>query len=168
MKHITWHKKQRGFILLEVFLTIMIIGVAFAALLDVGTLSIKTSTSLQKSAKANFLLKESMESVRSYRDGTDWASGGLDNISTGSANPYYFVLDTSTTPATWTLTSGTETTGIFERKIIFDKVSRDPATNNIESTYASANDDPNTRKVTVTVSWDNTFLNLATYLTNWK
>lgn len=166
MSHVSC--RQKGSILIEAFIAVMVIGVAFAAMLDVGTLSIKTSTSISRGSQANFLMKESLETVRSFRDGTTWAGSGLGTVNTGGANPYYFTLNTGVTPNTWTLTSGIETTGIFARKIVFDKVSRDPATQNIETTYNAAHDDANTRKVTATVSFSGKTLNLVTYFTNWK
>jgi len=159
---------ERGSILLEAFIAITVISLAFGVLLDIGTLSVKTSTSIQQSSQANFLLKENMEAARSFRDGTTWSINGLGTVNTGSANPYYFILDTGISPNKWILTSGTETTGIFTRKIIFDKVSRDPSTQNIENTYNSSHDDSNTKKVTVTVDFSGKTLNLITYLTNWK
>ena len=161
-------KNESGSILLEAFIAIMVIGISFAFLLDLGALSVKVSTSIQKSTQANFLLREGMEITRSFRDGTTWATNGLGSVSIGSANPYYFVLDTSVNPNKWSLTSGTETVGIFTRKVIFEKVSRDPATSNIQGTYNPSYDDQNTRKVTVTVSWPEKTMDLITYFTNWK
>ena len=154
--------------LLEAFIAIVIIGIAFGVILDIGTLAVKNSTSIQKSAQANFLLKEAMESARSFKDGTNWPINGLGTVNTGSDNPYYFTLDTGVTPNKWNLIQGTEIVGIFTRKIIFDKVSRDPSTQNIENTYNSFNNDANTRKVTVTVIWPEKTVNLITYFTNWK
>jgi len=161
-------KNESGSILLEAFIAIMVIGISFAFLLDLGALSVKVSTSIQKSTQANFLLREGMEITRSFRDGTTWATNGLGSVSIGSANPYYFLLDTSVNPNKWSLTSGTETVGIFTRKVIFEKVSRDPATSNIQGTYNPSYDDQNTRKVTVTVSWPEKTMDLITYFTNWK
>ncbi len=156
--------RHKGFILLEAFLAIMVISLAFGVLLSVGTLSIKTSTLIQKNSQANFLLKEILESARSFRDGTTWASNGLGFVATGSANPYYFTI----TNNAWVLTSGTEVNGIFTRKIVFDNVSRDPATQNIETTYNSSYNDPNTKKATATVTWSGKTVNLVTYFTNWR
>src|SRR3989344_2187390 len=161
-------KNESGSILLEAFIAIMVIGISFAFLLDLGALSVKVSTSIQKSTQANFLLREGMEITRSFRDGTTWATNGLGSVSIGSANPYYFLLDTSVNPNKWSLTSGTETVGIFTRKVIFEKVSRDPATSNLQGTYNPSYDDQNTRKVTVTVSWPEKTMDLITYFTNWK
>lgn len=160
--------KSRGSILIEVLIAVMITSVAFGVMLEVAGLSIKTSISIKKNTEAIFLSREAMEVVKNFRDGTTWATNGLGTVNTGSNNPYYFALNTNVNPNIWVLTAGTETTGIFTRKIIFDKVSRDPATQNIESTYNAANDDPKTRKVTVTVSWPEKTLNTITYFTNWK
>jgi|SRR3989344_2723463 len=159
---------SRGSILLEAFIAIMVISLAFGIILDIGTLSVKTSTAIEQSSQANFLLKEAIEATRSFRDGTTWASNGLGNLNTGSNNPYYFSLDTSTNPATWILNQGTETTGIFTRKIIFDNVSRDLATQNIENTYNASHHDPNTKKVTATVSFSGKNSSIITYFTNWR
>ena len=158
-------EKQRGSILLEAFVAVMIIGITFAVMLDIGTLSIKNSTSIRNSSQANFLLKESMEITKSYRDGTTWSTNGLGTVSTGSANPYYFTLDTSVNPNQWVLTAGTETTGIFTRKIIFDPVYRDSNSNIVSS---GGTLDTNTKKATVTISWPEKTLQLITYFTNWK
>ena len=153
---------------MEAFIAVMVIGIVFALLLDVAALSLKTSTFVRQSSQANFMAKESMETVRSFRDGTTWASNGLGTLNTGAANPYYFILNTGTNPATWTLSSGTETVGIFTRNIVFDKVSRDPTTQHIESIYNASHDDPNTRRATVTVSFLSKTLTLVSYFTNWK
>lgn len=153
--------------LVEAFIAVMVISIAFALLLDVGALSVKISTLIQQNSQANFLLKEEMEIARTFRNGTTWANGGLGTVGTGNANPYHFTLDTSVSPNAWILTSGTETVGIFTRQIVFDKVSRDDSSN-IESVYNASHDDPNTRKITVTVSWPQKTMTLVTYLTNWK
>ncbi len=166
MFHVPCSMKQKGSILLEVFIAVMVISIAFAILLDVGGLSVKTSTSIRQNEQANFLMKESMEAVRSFRDGSSWGTGGLGTLAIGNA--YYPLLDTSATPNKWNIVSGTETVGLFTRKIIVDKVSRDPTTQNIESTYNAARDDPNTRKVTVTVASSTRTLSLVSYFTNWK
>ena len=161
--------RQKGSILLEALIAIMVLSFAFTVILDVGTLSVKTSTSIQKNSQANFLLKEEMEAARTYRDGTTWTSAtnpiGLGTVNTGSDNPYYFVLDTGVNPNKWVLTSGTETIGIFTRRIVFDQVYRDSNSNIVSS---GGTLDNNTKKVTATVSWPEKTLNLMTYLTNWK
>jgi hypothetical protein len=60
--------------------------------------------------------------------------------------------------------------GRFERKVAVGNVSRDPVTRNIEAIYNVANNDPDTRKVTVSVGWwtkaGTTTKSITTYVTN--
>ena len=156
---------QKGSILLEAFVAVMIIGITFAVILDIATLSLKTSTSIKNASQANFLLKESMETIRSFRDGTTWATNGLGTVNTGDSNPYYFSLDIVPSPDRWVLTPGTETAGIFTRKIYFDQVYRD-SSSNIVTTGGTLDDD--TKKATVVVTWPERSMQLITYFTNWK
>ena len=140
----------------------------FLVLLGIGVQSLSVSSSLRQVAQIDSLLKEEMEAVRGFRDGTTWQTNGLGTLATGSANPYYAVLNTGTNPAIWTLQTGTETIGEFTRNVVFDKVSRDPSTKNIESIYNASNDDPDTRKITATATWGSKTYQVVTYLTNWQ
>ena len=160
--------KEAGAVLIDAVISIAVISLAFAVLLNIGTWSIKISTSLREATQANSQLKEVIEAVRNFRDGKDWATDGLGLLATGADNPYHLFLDTSSSPAEWNLVSGIETSGIFTNQIIFDRVSRDPSTYNIEAVYNSSRDDPNTRKVTAIISWRDRTLQLITYFTNWE
>ncbi len=160
--------KEAGAVLIDAVISIAVISLAFAVLLNIGTWSIKISTSLRETAEANSQLKENIEAVRNFRDGTDWATNGLGLLSTGAGNPYHLFLNTSSNPAEWNLVSGTETSGIFTNQIIFDRVSRDSSTYNIEAVYNSSRDDPDTRKVTAIINWRDRALQLITYFTNWE
>lgn len=162
------HDGQKGAILLDAIISIIIIGSAFAALLSVGASSIKMSTSLRQATQANSLLEESIEGVRNFRDGTDWTTTGLGTLATGNSNPYHLFLDTAFNPPKWNLVPGPETSDIFTKKIIFDRVSRDPSTHDIEDIYNASHDDPNTIKITAIVAWQSRTLQLITYFTNWK
>ncbi|MFH1968295.1 MAG: hypothetical protein ABIJ84_02830, partial [bacterium] len=114
--------------------------------------------------KALLLAKEFVEGTRSFRDGTNWPVDGVGLVETGGGYPYYLAVSVGA----WSLFPGVEITGIFTRKIIFDRVSRDPTTGNIENPYNALNDDDNTRKITVIIAWEGGSLQLVTYLTNWK
>ncbi|MEK7124349.1 MAG: hypothetical protein AAB877_01505 [Patescibacteria group bacterium] len=164
------HKKLKngGFIFLEILIAVALISIVFILMVGIGFQSLNISASLEKSSKADSFLKEEMEAVRSFRDGTTWATNGLGSALTGTANPYHLVLDTATNPPKWVLATGAETINIFTRKVVFDKVSRNPSSQNIESAYNSANDDPKTSKATATVSWEDKSLELIAYFTNWK
>lgn len=162
------HAKQSGFIFLEILISAALISIVFISLLGIGFTSLNLAGNLQKAAEADSLIKEEFEAIRSFRDGTTWATNGLGSLSTGSANPYYFYINTTPNPDTWAAQTGTEVIGAYTRNVIFDKVSRNPSTQNIESVYNIANDDPNTRKVTVTVIRDSKTYQIVSYLTNWN
>lgn len=156
--------KENGFVFLEIIIAIALISIVFITLLDIGFLALNLSGSIQKETQADSLIKEEFEALRNFRDGTQWATNGLGAVNAGSSNPYYLVNDLNK----WALVSGTETTGIFSRKIIFDKVSRDPATKNIEAVYNLSNNDDDTKKITIIVSWGGKTIQAVSYFTNWK
>ena len=158
---------NKGFIFLDILIAITIISIAFTVILAIGATSLSLSSSIRNTTEADSLIKEEIEALRSFRDGTDWSVNGLGTVSKGSSNPYHVVLDTVSNPNTWNLVSGTETVGIFTRNIVFDSVSRDPATNDIEYSYNLAYNDPDTVKITVTVLWLNKSSEVVAYLTNW-
>lgn len=155
---------NKGFIFLEIVIAVAIISVALVTFLGMAALALNTSTSVKQIAKIDAYTKEEMEAVRSFRDGTTWATDGLGTVTTGS--DYYFVLSGS--PSAWALQSGTETVDSFTRKVVFDRVSRDTSTSNIETSYNAAHDDPNTRKATVTITWGSRTYTTIAYFTNWK
>lgn len=157
-------KKNKGFSVIEIIIVIFIITVGLINLLGVAAFSLKISTIIKQTSQADSLAKETIEAVRAFRDASTWDNNGLGVLNTGSLNPYYPELDAG--PA-WKLTSGAETIGIFTRKVVFERVSRD-GSSNIEAVYNAGNDDPDTRKITAIVSWSDRKVEIITYLTNWK
>ena len=162
------HHHQKGFIFLEILIATALISIVFVALMGVGVQALNISSSIKKTTQIDALIKEEMEAVRSFRDGTVWATTGLGGLATGSNSPYYMVLNTGVNPNTWITQTGTETVSGFSRKVHFDKVSRDPATSDIEGTYNASNDDPDTRKATVTIASGSNTYEVITYFTNWQ
>lgn len=162
------NKKENGFIFLEILIAAGLISIVFILLLGIGFSTVNLAGSIQKTTEVDSLIKEEFEAVRSFREGTTWNTNGLGMVTTGSANPYYTALDTTVTPPKWKLNSGTETLGVFTRKVIFDKVSRDLTTKNIENPYNAAHDDPDTRKITVIVTFGAKTYQVVSYLTNWN
>ena len=156
---------NKGISIIEILIVIALIIIALTCLLDLVTYSLKISTSIKETFIANNLAQEAMEAVRNFRDGTDWGKDGLGTSTSGIS--YYPKVDNSTLPPKWTLILGEEIIKGYIRKVIFEKVSRDDD-DDIEEIYNSNNDDPNTRKVIVTVSWEDKEVKLVTYLTNWK
>ncbi|MEK7080489.1 MAG: type II secretion system protein [Patescibacteria group bacterium] len=159
--------KKAGFIFLEILIAITIISVVFTILLGIGFSAINMSSSIKKQTQADFLAKEELEALRSYRDGTTWATNGLGAVDSGDSNPYYMLLDNGATPK-WTLHLGQETIAVFTRYVVFDWVSRDPSTGYIQSAYNPSNRDAETVKVKVTVSWLGKISQVFAYLTNWQ
>lgn len=164
---------NKGLSIIEILIVIAIIGFALVSILGLASLSLKTSTSIKEITQANTLAQEAMEVIRNFRDGTEWDTNGLRNyIETGATTSdfYHPELDNNFDPPKWILVEGEEIIGDFTREVVFKKVSRDPLTQNIESTYSEDNDDSDTRKVEATVSWKNgnKKIKLVTYLTNWK
>ncbi len=154
-----------GFVFLEILIAIALVSVVFITLLSIGLSSLNISASIQKTTRADFLIKEEFESLRNFRDGTTWATNGLGMVNTGSSYPYHLVNSSNN----WTLVAGAGAVdSIFVRQIIFDKVSRNKITNDIESVYNASNDDPDTRMITITVAWPEKTLKVVSYLTNWK
>lgn len=157
------NKSNRGVLIIEILISITIITIALVSLLSLAVFSLKASTITKQTLRANGLGQEAVEAVRSFRDRTDWDVDGLGTF-TGDSNPYEL---NAFPPYVWELSLGTETIGIFTRKIVFEKVSRS-STDNIEDPYNPVNDDPDTRKVIVTVSWEDKEVEITTYFTNWR
>lgn len=157
-------KTEKGTSIIEILVVIAIIGIALVSLLGLATFSLKASTLIKETSQAKGLAVEAMEALRSFRDGTTWGTDGIGALNTGIN---YYPVKSTDTPPRWQLNLGEENINGFTRKVVFDNVSRDAA-DNIETTYNPANDDPETRKVTVTVSWEDKKVEIVTYLTNWQ
>lgn len=156
--------------MIEILIVVAVIIISFSSLVGVISYSLKVSNLIKKTGQANNLAQEAMEGVRNFRDGTDWNTDGLKNyvpVSATSSAPYHLELNNNFSPPKWTLATGTESIYSFTRAIIFEKVSRD-GEKDIEEIYNSVNDDPNTRKMIIAVTWEGKEVRLVTYLTNWR
>lgn len=164
-------KLQAGASMIEVLIVIAITGVALVGLIKVMQHSLRVSRLAREKAQASAIAQQTIEATRNYRDGTDWYETdpvGLGEVTTGES---YYLTQTDDSPLRWKLKQGEQTTDGFTRKVVFKKVSRD-SNDSIESTYDSDSNDPDTRKVIVTVSWthqdEQRQVELVTYLTNWQ
>jgi len=161
---------RRGFVLIEIIISVAIISIAFGSLLSVGASVFNLSRLIRQTTTARSMATEELEAVRAWRDSTSWDVDGLGVVSTGETNAHYFFVDDTNTPNKWNINSGTETVEGFTRSVVFDRVSRDPTSGDIQSIYNPANDDPDTRKATVTIAWEvqsTQSLQIVTYFTNW-
>lgn len=156
-------KHNSGFIFLEIIIAASLISIVFITLLGIGFSSLNVSASLQQESQADALAREEIEALRAFRDFTksSWETTGIGSYSTGVA---YYLVVSGGNPASWSIVPGSETVGIFTRQVVFDRVSRD-ANGNIAP---SGTDDPDSRKVTVNVSWNDRTYQIITYLTNWQ
>jgi type II secretory pathway pseudopilin PulG len=158
-------EKRKGYILLDVILAVSVISIALVVLLNTVGSALNLSNSNKKILQADALIREELEALRAYRDGTTWGPN-LGAVSTGVA--YHLFLDTSANPVKWNLVQGSETVDGFTRQLVFDNVSRDTSTHDIQATYNPVNRDANTLKATATVSITGKTWQVVTYLTNWN
>jgi len=132
---------KKGFMTVEILVAASIIAVSILAATAVAQKSIYVGRQAFHATQAAFLLEEGAEGVRVLRDNA-WT-----NISGLTAGTTYYPTFSS---GTWTLSTTSNTVGIFTRTVTIASVNRDNTTKDIS---ASGTDDPNTKLVTVTVSW---------------
>lgn len=136
---------MRGFGLLEIIIAVAIISGSLFALADVSTLAVRITETALAEQQAIFLAEEGIENARLARD-TSWAKL-LSSSGMGTIN---------------TFTRAVTLEDVYRRNSDDDII---PASSSDQKTL-----DPNTKKVTVTVSWQtqkgtaNT--TLSAYLTN--
>jgi len=155
---------RKGFTLVEIIVVIAIIVLVLATILGFLSFDSRLAERSRSRLTALALAQETIEAVRNFRDNTDWVTGiGILNVDIN----YHPIKNSSG----WNLASGNETLDGFTRAVVLNKISRD-SNDNIESSYNSVNNDPDTRRIKVTVTWTDrqgpSDEILITYLTNWK
>jgi len=166
---------QKGFSVAELMIAIFILAVVTVSFYEVAILSLKLSKENKNEIKAAYLAEEGIEAVRNIRDQVAWVDAmdgktGIGELNLDIDDTYYPVISANN----WELI--TIDPGLinnrFSRKVVFEKLSRDPDTGDIEDLYNPVNDDENSRKITVTVSWQEKEktkdVTLVTYLTNFN
>ena len=159
-------RQNKGALIIEVLIVIAVVSIIAEGLFVIASFSLRDSSLIEETSFANSSAQGAIEAVRNFRDGTDWNKTeepkGLGKLDNGVA--YHPEIS----GGRWILVLGEETINDFERKIVLEKVSRDPYSEDIESDYNPSNDDQDTRKIIATVSWKNKKVEVITYLTNWK
>ncbi|MFH0852672.1 MAG: prepilin-type N-terminal cleavage/methylation domain-containing protein [bacterium] len=154
--------KRRGFGIVEILVAAAIIGLGLTGLAAVGNFALRAQANLKKSLMATNLASEAMEATKSLKD------GGWSNISALTIDAPYHPAQ-SGSPLKWSLVAGEETTNEFSRKIILSQVQRDA---NDDIAESGGIIDPNTRKITVTVFWNERGRAyetiLTSYIADWK
>lgn len=149
---------QKGIVLIEVVIAAAILLIISTGLIFANIAYIKSSSYTLASTKATFLAQEGVEAVKYIR-----SSGWEEFTTIPEDTPQYL----SFTPSAWATTTPEEVIdGKFYRSFVVESVSRD-ANDDITTT---GTDDPNSKKVTVNVSWrattGTTTHAVATYITN--
>jgi len=151
--------KKSGFSLVEVIVAVSIAIFSILAVWQTYTFFIKISLSNPSAFQASFLAEEGIEAVKFMRD-SSWSA----NIAPLSQGNYYTLIfngtawEATTTPAL--------IDNKFDRLVIVSDVYRDESGN----ISASGTLDPNTKKITVIVSWQKdasvTTREITTYVSN--
>jgi len=128
--------------MIEVLVSLSIIVVSILAAMSVTERSIAVSRQTLHITQASFLLEEGAEIVRILRD-DEWS-----NISNLSVDTSYYPIFTN---GDWSLSVTSTTVENFTRTVVVSNVNRDATTSDIAP---SGVNDPLTRLVTVTVSWN--------------
>lgn len=164
-----------GAAIIEILIAIAVLALVLTSVLGLAGLSLQSAGLVQKTVAAVNLAQEAMEATRSFRDAIAWQNDDPQNQYDGlgalTPGAFYHPAKSQDAQPKWMLLSGQETLYGFSRKIVFENVSRD-SNENIESVYNSSNNDPNTKKAIVSVSWYEKgrphSVQLNTYLTNWR
>ncbi|MEK9148351.1 MAG: hypothetical protein AAB650_02840 [Patescibacteria group bacterium] len=150
-----------GFGLVETVVGAAILSVVLFSLVQVGQFTFRLVDESNLKLRAAFLAEEGLEAVRIIRD-TSWSN----LIASSALDTDYFIEFTGQTFALQ-LNPVPPSDGIYERRIRFSSVYRD-ANDDITTTGGAL--DPNTRRVSVTVSWANrgrlATTTISTYLSN--
>ena len=135
-----------GFGLVEVVIASAIISVSIFSLSAVAVIGSQLQRQSLEKIRANFLAEEGVEVMRFLRD-KSWSS----NLASLSPNTNYYVKF-STSTSQWSIS--TDFTpyidSLFIRTVTIDNVSRD---SNDSITLSGGTNDPDSKKVTVTISW---------------
>lgn len=155
---------KSGFGLLEIVIASAVVGVSIFALSSAAVLSSKLQSQSSDKIRANFLAEEAVEAMRFLRD-KSWNT----NLANLSPDINYYI-SFSTTTSQWSVgqTAQPHIDSIFERKISADRVYRDLNDNIVSSGGA---EDPDSKKITATVSWAGkggatSTVNLSAYLSD--
>lgn len=147
----------KGVSVIEILVVIAILGVALTGILGMASFSLGIQGLVRQTAQADNLAKEAMEAVRNIRDNNSW-----NQITAGTHG-------LSSSGGVWSFSGNQNIIDNFTRTVLISDVQRDALSNIIES---GGTTDPDTKKITVTVSWSERSrpheVKLVTYLTNWQ
>ena len=150
----------KGSALLEVLFGISVVSIVLLSLLGAYNLYLKNAFRLTEKVQASFLAEEGVEALRVIRD-NGW-SGSLGSLI--SDTPYSFSFEGGTWKST---TTEVIVDNHFWRMFKIYSVNRD---SNEDVVTGSGTNDPNIKKVVITVSWNSggatSTVSISTYITN--
>lgn len=151
--------KQNGSGLIEVVVGLAIIFMSIFAMVRTYNYYLKFALSHKGDVQASLLMEEGIEVVKILRD-VSWGSR-ITPLSAGMS--YYLTFDGSSWKST---TTNKYIDGVFSRTFVLDNVYRDAS----DRIYSAGALDPNTKKVTVSVSYLNlmgtTTESMSSFITN--
>jgi type II secretory pathway pseudopilin PulG len=152
------NKNNKGFGIAEIVVAVAIIALSIFGLLSVASVSLKTLRNNTANIQAAFLLEEGVEAVKILRD-SGWS---VNIVPLGAETNYYLAFNGATWKAT---TTNAFIDNLYERKFSVNEINRDGN----DDIAASGILDPNTKKITVFVSWlsnnGTTTKSISTYIT---
>ena len=155
-------RNESGFGLVEIIVVVVIVTVSFLSIMAFFLFSRASTFKAQRNAEATSLTEQAIEAVRKLRD-ESWTS----NIATLSNSSTYFLKLQNNNR--WVLqTTNPNPSSFYTTSVVLSAVNRD-ASSNIADVGTN---DPNTRKLVATTSWNNSGSNssvvLTTYITNFN
>lgn len=135
---------KKGISVIEVLIASAVISLSIIYISNVYGGLVSVSTSNTAKVQATFLLDEGVQAIKTMR-GEKWSNIASTTVGT----TYYFYWNTDRWQAT---TSSSVIDGVFTRTFTTQTVKRDVSTLNIQ-TDGSGTVDTGTRKVDITVSW---------------
>lgn len=154
-------KKSKGVGLVEILIVLAVIGIGFLAIISFLIFSRGVTFQVGRNTEAVTLAEEGIEAVRSIRD-EDWTTN-IASLTSGTT--YYPVISGDK----WTLstTDPGPISNLYTRTVVVEDVGRD---GNDDILSSGGTPDPNTKKVTATLSWTEATQSkqvvLTTYITN--
>ncbi len=151
-------KKENGIALVEIIIGAAIILTGILAISSSYTTYVQYALANEKNVEASYIMSEGLEAMTFLRDKT-WS-----NIGKLSTTTNYYLVWNSNTWATTTTVQYVD--GIFLRSITVSDVARNAS----DQIAATGTNDPNTKKITATVSYfqghGTTTRSISTYLAN--
>ena len=155
-------RAKLGFGLVEVLVVAVIVGLVITGLVTLANFSLSVSVRLKNNVIATDLATEAIEATKAVRN-ENW--NNISVLTLGS--PYHPIK--AGTPLNWTLANDSEVINNFSRQIVASAVNRD---NDDDIVASGGTLDPDTKKITATISWNERGqdyqITLVDYLANWR